>query len=112
MFDYVLEAVCYVAVIDVPAVGLTGDDHIRVWQVLIELPEGCPYPAFKQVPLDVVSIFSRDSNSQPRFWCVSDPGAYALVRYSFSAGECAVKLLFLGESPCSGQLLVQGCSGG
>ncbi len=47
MFDYVLEAVCYVTVIDVPAVGLTGDDYIRVWQMLIKLPEGCPYPAFK-----------------------------------------------------------------
>jgi hypothetical protein len=47
MFDYVLEAVCYVAVTDISAVGLTGDDYIRGRQVLIKLPEGCPYPAFK-----------------------------------------------------------------
>ncbi len=47
MVDYVLEAVCYVAVTDVSAVGLTGDDYIRGWQVLIKLPEGCPHPAFE-----------------------------------------------------------------
>ena len=35
-----------------------------------------------------------------------------MVRHSFSAGEDAVELLFLCEPPRSGQLLVQGCSGG
>jgi len=35
-----------------------------------------------------------------------------MVGYSFSAGEDAVELLFLGEPPRTGQLLVQGCSGG
>ena len=34
------------------------------------------------------------------------------MRDFYSAAEYAVKLLFLCESPCSGQLLVQGCSGG
>ena len=35
-----------------------------------------------------------------------------MVRYSFSAGEDAVELLFLCEPPRTGQLLVQWCSGG